>query len=253
MLRRAAPAAFAILVGWSATRGNAASAPLPPDRPPEFGRGQTPVPASPPQSSTPPAAAPTATPAGADATCLATLRALGAVVQEAPSPADVDPACRIETPLRLLSVADPTDPKRAIAFPDSPLVACRIAAAFAPWIAHVASPVLRAGYGAPLKAVRTGPGFECRSRNRQAGGKPSAHGLGLAVDIAAFDLTDGSSVTVAAEGRAQPPSAAFSALRISACGSFTTVLGPGADPFHADHLHVDLQRHGSSDRYRICQ
>jgi hypothetical protein len=40
---------------------------------------------------------------------------------------------------------------------------------------------------------------------------------------------------------------------MAACGWFTTILGPGSDPAHADHLHVDIQQHGSSDRYRICQ
>ena len=249
MVRRAAPAAFALLAALSA-----AAAPLPPDRPPEFGRGlTTPAPAAPPPSATPPDGTVSAVPADADAGCLAALRAAGAVVQETPSPPGADAACRIETPLRLLSVADPADPRRSIGFPDTPLVACRIAAAFVPWIAHVAGPVLRAGYGASLRAVRTGPGFECRPRNRQAGGKPSAHGVGLAVDVASFELTDGRSVTATTEGRARPPTGAFQALRVSACGSFTTVLGPGSDPYHSDHLHLDLQRHGSSDRYRICE
>ena len=43
------------------------------------------------------------------------------------------------------------------------------------------------------------------------------------------------------------------ALRIAACGWFTTILGPGSDEAHHDHLHVDIEQHGSSDRYRICQ
>jgi hypothetical protein len=42
-------------------------------------------------------------------------------------------------------------------------------------------------------------------------------------------------------------------VRQAACGWFTTVLGPGSDEAHHDHLHVDIQQHGSSDRYRICQ
>ncbi|PNE10901.1 MAG: hypothetical protein CR217_11905 [Beijerinckiaceae bacterium] len=43
------------------------------------------------------------------------------------------------------------------------------------------------------------------------------------------------------------------AIRVAACGWFTTVLGPGSDAAHAEHLHVDILQHGSSDRYRICQ
>jgi hypothetical protein len=112
--------------------------------------------------------------------------------------------------------------------------------------------------GSPLTAIRTGPGAECRPRNRVAGAKMSAHGLGLAIDLAGFELGNGTHVTVAPPGRpgaGTVPAWAttFAALRIAACGWFTTVLGPGSDPYHGDHLHLDIQQHGSSDRYRICQ
>jgi hypothetical protein len=41
------------------------------------------------------------------------------------------------------------------------------------------------------------------------------------------------------------------AVREGACRYFTTVLGPGSDPEHATHLHLDLRdRRGG---YRICQ
>ena len=40
-------------------------------------------------------------------------------------------------------------------------------------------------------------------------------------------------------------------LRDAACQRFTTVLGPGADPYHSGHVHLDLEaRHNG---YRICQ
>ena len=40
-------------------------------------------------------------------------------------------------------------------------------------------------------------------------------------------------------------------LRASVCARFSTVLGPGSDGFHEDHIHVDLaERRGG---YRICQ
>jgi hypothetical protein len=106
--------------------------------------------------------------------------------------------------------------------------------------------------GKELKSVRTGPGFECRYRNRATTGKLSAHAEGLAVDIAGFDLADGSAVRVEPDGD-NGPNPALAAVRTAACGWFTTVLGPGSDAAHQDHLHVDIIRHGSSDRYRICE
>ena len=32
-------------------------------------------------------------------------------------------------------------------------------------------------------------------------------------------------------------------VRTAACGWFTTVLGPGSDAAHTDHLHVDIAPH----------
>jgi hypothetical protein len=42
-------------------------------------------------------------------------------------------------------------------------------------------------------------------------------------------------------------------LRTSACGYFTTVLGPGSNEAHKNHFHFDLALHGRSDNYRICE
>jgi hypothetical protein len=40
-------------------------------------------------------------------------------------------------------------------------------------------------------------------------------------------------------------------LKTRTCARFNTVLGPGSDGYHEDHVHVDLaQRHSG---YRMCQ
>jgi hypothetical protein len=40
-------------------------------------------------------------------------------------------------------------------------------------------------------------------------------------------------------------------MRQSACARFKTVLGPGSDGYHEDHIHLDLaERHND---YRMCQ
>jgi hypothetical protein len=147
--------------------------------------------------------------------------------------------------------------------PDKPIVACRFAEAFGTWVGNLVAPVLRGKLGSSPAAIRTGPGFECRPRNRIEGAKLSAHASGLAIDIAGFDFADRRVLSVkpmreaSADAASLPATeageAALAALRTAACGWFTTVLGPGSDPSHADHLHLDIQLHGSSDRYRICQ
>ena len=40
-------------------------------------------------------------------------------------------------------------------------------------------------------------------------------------------------------------------MRALACARFTTVLGPGSDGYHEDHIHLDLAER--SHGYRICQ
>src|SRR5215217_3210996 len=97
----------------------------------------------------------------------------------------------------------------------------------------------------PLRAVRTGPGFVCRNRNHQIGGKLSAHASGLAVDIASFELANGEALSIA-EAKDERKMAVLATLRTAACGWFTTILGPGSDAAHATHWHLDIERHARS-------
>jgi hypothetical protein len=143
-------------------------------------------------------------------------------------------------------------PQGSVRLPDEPILACRFAERLGQWIGELAAPVVTGRLGSELKAVHTGPGYECRNRNRAESGKLSAHATGLAVDMQSFDLMDGRAIRVGVTGDSRM-AATLRVLRTSACGWFTTVLGPGSDAAHADHLHVDILRHGSSDRYRICE
>ena len=230
----------------------AETAPLPPGRPAELGRGGRTPAVTPPPPTPAPVIAPLTPPDG-DGGCLDVLRASGVGFEPASQPTAADPACAVANPVRLLSAPDAADPRRAVLLPDRPVVACRFAGPFTQWLSRIAAPVLRASRGQDLKAVRTGPGFECRSRNHQAGAKMSAHALGLALDVAGFDFADGRTLGVKPGGADKAAEDAFASIRTAACGWFLTVLGPGSDPFHTDHLHLDIQQHGSSDRYRICQ
>ena len=74
----------------------------------------------------------------------------------------------------------------------------------------------------------------------------------LAVDFVAITLVDKRRVLVERQTSADEASY-FRAIRTAACGWFTTVLGPGADAFHANNMHLDIEQHGSSGSYRICQ
>jgi hypothetical protein len=160
--------------------------------------------------------------------------------------------CRIDDPVRLSAVPVPTRPAATVALPGEPLLACRFAEAYGHWIGDLVAPLLAAGLGSELKAVHTGPGFECRNVNRSPSGKLSAHAEGLAIDTATFELANGARLPVK-PGGSEAGRAVLETIRKAGCGWFTTILGPGSDAAHGDHLHVDVQQHGSSDRYRICQ
>jgi hypothetical protein len=184
--------------------------------------------------------------------CLTRLRAAGVEFDVAAMPASSNAACVIEAPLRIKSIKARSRAGGTILLPDGPIVSCAFAERFAGWLGELAAPLIAGRFSAEVKSVRTGPGYECRNRNRAVEGKLSAHALGKAVDISGFELVNGKTLPVKPNGD-DATRAAIDAMRTAACGWFTTVLGPGSDAAHTDHMHVDILQHGSSDRYRICQ
>jgi hypothetical protein len=187
-----------------------------------------------------------------DEACLDRLKAAGIAFEPAAPPAGANPACIIDTPVRLTAVTVATRSGAVVRLPEEPILACRFAERLGHFFGDLAAPLVAGRLAVDLKAVRTGPGYECRNRNRATTGHLSAHALGLAVDVATFELANGKALPVKPDGD-ERAHAAVEAIRTAACGWFTTVLGPGSDAAHTDHMHVDIQIHGSSDRYRICQ
>jgi hypothetical protein len=187
-----------------------------------------------------------------DEACLDRLKAAGFTFEPATQHAASNPACVIDTPVHLIAVPVGSRLGASVRLPEQPMLACRFAERFGHFIGELAAPLIAARLSFELKSVRTGPGYECRNRNRAASGHISAHALGIAVDVAAFELANGKSLPIKPDGDTRGQ-AAVSAIRTAACGWFTTILGPGSDPAHAEHMHLDILTHGSSDRYRICQ
>ena len=67
----------------------------------------------------------------------------------------------------------------------APILRCPFAESVAGWLREEAAPQADK-LGAPLRAVETNDAFECRGRNRVAGGKLSEHGKANAVDLRSF-------------------------------------------------------------------
>ncbi len=185
--------------------------------------------------------------------CAARLAKAGIAVERAASLAkSPDAACMIMEPVVLLSVADAALKERRIRFPDHPTLSCAMAERFARFTSDIAAPLALGITGKELISVSTGPGYECRPRNRQPGAKTSSHGQGNAVDTMAVEVFGGRKLSV--EKPDGPETIRFmAAYRAAACGIFSTVLGPGSDAAHANHIHVDIEQRGRDGRSKFCQ
>jgi len=124
---------------------------------------------------------------------------------------------------------------------------CAMAESFVAWVRDEASDQV-AMLGDALRSVDTLGSYDCRGRNSVADAKLSEHGKGNAIDVRALVLAGGRHVDITDETVSK---SARDHLRDSACHRFTTVLGPGADSYHSNHIHLDiLERHRGA---RICQ
>jgi hypothetical protein len=165
----------------------------------------------------------------------------------APSMADIHGpgGCGGEDLVRLEAVVLPDKHKVAVTPPAT--LRCAMASAIADWIrTDVTS--LAAGLGTEPVVLDNFDSYECRGFNRVAGAHLSEHGRANALDVRAIKLADGRSIgltdrTVSRELR--------ETVLHSVCARFMTVLGPGSDWYHEDHIHLDLmERHNN---YKICQ
>jgi hypothetical protein len=101
--------------------------------------------------------------------------------------------------------------------------------------------------GAPLRALTNYDSYNCRGRNRIVGARTSEHGKGNALDIRGLTLTNGRFVELTDPRVARSFREKF---RADMCARFTTVLGPGSDGYHENHIHMDLAERRSG--WRSC-
>ncbi|MGN6312111.1 MAG: extensin family protein [Xanthobacteraceae bacterium] len=154
-------------------------------------------------------------------------------------------ACGGDDLVRLEAVVLPD--KRRVAVKPAAILRCRMASAVAQWVREDVAP-LAAGLGTSVSELDNFDSFECRGRNRVAGAKLSEHGRANALDVRGVKLANGRMLSLTDR---DAPRDAREKARASVCGRFTTVLGPGSDGYHEDHIHLDLAERRNG--YRICQ
>jgi hypothetical protein len=118
------------------------------------------------------------------------------------------------------------------------------------WLMDVVQPAAEQSFGSRVVRIDVPSAYACRSRNSVRGAKLSEHGFGNAIDVSRFTLEDGRRIDVLTGWNGDSDSRTFlRTVRSEACGRFSTVLGPGSDVHHRDHIHMDLQKQRGGGPY----
>lgn len=183
------------------------------------------------------------------ALCRVGLRFLGVEATAAPAVTDPDDRdCGIARPVEVRAI------QPGLVLESPALMRCETARQLALWMRDTVIPAARWLEGSPrISSVTLGTSYACRG---VVGGASTArlseHALGNAVDIAGFGLADGRRLSIAPRGDSGTIEMAFqNAVQAGACLYFTTVLGPGSNEAHDDHLHLDIKARRND--FRLCQ
>ncbi len=149
------------------------------------------------------------------------------------------PGCGIASPVSVREIA-------GIKLTSPAMLDCRTARTFANWLTGVADVEARRSLGARITKVWVMGSYSCRTRNNRPGARLSEHAVGRAVDVGGVWLGNGRKITVLGNWGKGAPGQFLRTIWKKACGPFNTVLGPGADRFHQDHLHLDTAYRRSS-------
>jgi hypothetical protein len=163
-----------------------------------------------------------------------------------PLPTLVGPGeCGATDAVLLDAVILPDQNKVAVSPPAT--LRCSMAEQIAQWVRDdVAPSVLK--FGSPLRGLDNFDSYECRGRNRVRGAQLSEHGKANALDVRLFKLAAGQSLTLTDVNVNKDWR---EAIKASVCARFSTILGPGSDGSHEEHIHLDLAERRNN--YKVCE
>lgn len=181
------------------------------------------------------------------AACLSALKSMGATFREEKR-IDDGKGCGVDKPLTLQTVLP------GITLKPQGKMRCETALELARWTKDAVLPAARAALEdeGPLTAINQASSYICRLRNNAQTGKISEHARGNAIDIASFTFMSGKSIEIQPRDEDPTLAGAFQrAVTATGCLYFETVLDPGSDEAHENHLHFDvIERKGG---YRHCR
>jgi hypothetical protein len=123
-------------------------------------------------------------------------------------------------------------------------LACPVVSVLNRFVSDRVQPAAARWFGQPVVEIKQISAYSCRGMNGNPHANISEHAFGNALDIAAFTLADGRKITVKDGWHGAPEEQGFlHDIQGAACEMFTTILAPGSNAYHYDHMHVDLMRH----------
>lgn len=158
--------------------------------------------------------------------------------------------CGLDVPLRVSGLSG-----GKIALTPPATIGCPLTAGLNRWIQASVQPAAYRYFGRPVVGIRQIASYSCRGRNGNNNGHISEHAFGNALDIAGFKLAGGDEVSVYKgwwKG-SQRERAFLQAAIAGACSEFYTVLRPGSDRHHYNHIHVDLLQSNARNGRHYCQ
>lgn len=184
------------------------------------------------------------------AACRLALSLLGTVYEEIEPVTDPDNGgCGIAKPIRVSEIIP------GLTLSGAPEMRCDTARALGFWARDFLRPAAATLPAAPrLTGLQIGTGYACRERRGSDGEKTkmSEHAIGNAIDIMGFEFDDSTVLPVEPRKDSGNQAEAFQrSARAAACLYFTTVLGPGTDSAHDNHLHLDVKSRNNG--WRLCQ
>ena len=191
--------------------------------------------------------------AQAEAACFARNQvALSNHIQPAGREIDGPSICGMTRPLKVTALLG-----GKVLFNSTQTLDCPMVAELEAWLDDTVQPAANARFGQPVAQIDSMGSYGCRGRNNQFGARLSEHAFGNALDIGGFVLADGRKVAIVHDWtRGDEQTRTFLRdVHNGACGRFATVLSPGSNAFHYNHIHVDLAMHGmsASGPRRVCK
>ena len=160
-----------------------------------------------------------------------------------------NPACGIARPIEVDQILPD------LTLEGGAVMRCDTARSLALWAHDFLLPAATSLPDAPrITSLQLGTTYDCRGRvgTGEASPKLSEHSYGNAIDIMAVGFDKGDPLPIERRQDTGNIQEAFQrTIRGAACLYFTTVLGPGSNEAHDDHLHFDVA--ARKNGWRLCQ